>query len=252
MASQLKATDNYDPTTGTFLTRDPLDGVDGATTVANPYHYTNNDPLNRVDPLGPRPTDQVDFAGKTVVIFVNDSDIGPCAQLDGFWDRLRQNTADHAAGVFAGIVNIASFGPATIVYTQITGNSPGGTVLQTLPFTAGKYCSSSPAFWTGEHLTAAFAFAGAGEVIEAPAAVSGATNLPPPPTPGTVTMESGVTFSAEEVESANFMAKLGYKNVELRAPVGTRAGGGTTDLLVDGVRWDVYSPIRGCPVDRRT
>ena len=47
----------YDPTTGTFLTRDSLDGVDGTTTVANPYHYADNDPLNKQGPLGLRPTD---------------------------------------------------------------------------------------------------------------------------------------------------------------------------------------------------
>jgi len=47
----------YDPTTGTFLTRDPLDGVSGTTTVANPYHYTNNDPINLTDPTGKRSCD---------------------------------------------------------------------------------------------------------------------------------------------------------------------------------------------------
>jgi len=50
---------DYDPTTGTFLTRDPLDGVDGTPTVANPYHYVDNDPLNKVDPTGLRPDDLV-------------------------------------------------------------------------------------------------------------------------------------------------------------------------------------------------
>ncbi len=46
---------NYDPTTGRFTTVDPLDGVVGELTVANPYHYANNDPLNQIDPLGLRP-----------------------------------------------------------------------------------------------------------------------------------------------------------------------------------------------------
>lgn len=41
----------------TFTTVDPLDGVDGTTTVSNPYHYANNDPLNQTDPLGLRPSD---------------------------------------------------------------------------------------------------------------------------------------------------------------------------------------------------
>ncbi|MGE7955221.1 hypothetical protein ACQKQA_01260 [Pseudomonas sp. NPDC089530] len=37
------------------------------------------------------------------------------------------------------------------------------------------------------------------------------------------------------------MAAQGRK-VELRSPVGTRAEGGASDLLVDGVRYDVYTP----------
>ncbi|MBI2708552.1 MAG: RHS repeat-associated core domain-containing protein [Actinobacteria bacterium] len=56
---------DYDPTTGTFLTPDPLDGINGTTTLTNAYHYTNNDPLDRIDPLGLRPTD--DEIGRTDV-----------------------------------------------------------------------------------------------------------------------------------------------------------------------------------------
>jgi RHS repeat-associated protein len=48
---------DYDPQTGTFTTVDPLDGVDGTPTVANPYHYTDNDPLNKTDPIGLRAGD---------------------------------------------------------------------------------------------------------------------------------------------------------------------------------------------------
>ncbi len=33
---------------------DPLDGINGTPTVANPYHYANNDPTNQQDPLGLR------------------------------------------------------------------------------------------------------------------------------------------------------------------------------------------------------
>jgi hypothetical protein len=50
----LRARD-YDPVAGTFTARDPLDGVPGTTTVSNPYHYSDNDPLNKVDPTGERP-----------------------------------------------------------------------------------------------------------------------------------------------------------------------------------------------------
>lgn len=53
----LRARD-YDPVVGAFTSRDPLDGVDGTPTVANPYHYADNDPLNKVDPTGLRPKDR--------------------------------------------------------------------------------------------------------------------------------------------------------------------------------------------------
>lgn len=47
--------------------------------------------------------------------------------------------------------------------------------------------------------------------------------------------------SVSEVNAAQHMKKQGF-NVELRDPVGTRAGGETSDLLVDGVAYDVYTP----------
>lgn len=42
---------------GVFISRDPLPGVNGTTTVANPYHYADNDPINRTDPTGMRSQD---------------------------------------------------------------------------------------------------------------------------------------------------------------------------------------------------
>ncbi|HTN99157.1 MAG TPA: DUF6531 domain-containing protein [Microthrixaceae bacterium] len=47
----------YNPTTGQFTTTDPLPGVNGTTTLNNPYHYTNNNPLNHTDPTGLRTDD---------------------------------------------------------------------------------------------------------------------------------------------------------------------------------------------------
>jgi hypothetical protein len=43
-----------------------MDGVDGTPTVANPYHYVNNDPLNLQDPLGLRPPLDCDFGLEAV------------------------------------------------------------------------------------------------------------------------------------------------------------------------------------------
>lgn len=52
--------------------------------------------------------------------------------------------------------------------------------------------------------------------------------------------------SVSEFRAAEHMASIGH-NVELRDPVGTRAGGGTSDLLVDGVPYDVYTPTSANP-----
>lgn len=47
----------HQPQTGRFTTPDPLPGLPGDVTAANPYPYANNDPLNQTDPLGLRPSD---------------------------------------------------------------------------------------------------------------------------------------------------------------------------------------------------
>ncbi len=163
----------YDPTTGTFLTRDPLDGVDGTTTVANPYHYVLNDPLNLADPMGLRPSESPKFS---VTFEVSGP---PCGD-----NSLRQVTADHAAGIYQAIV-----GGDVIDVDQmlglLTGGSPhtGWTIkrplrLSAMPWARGKYCNNSAAFWTGENLTGAFVVAGAmggpsAEAAEAAAQLGG-------------------------------------------------------------------------------
>lgn len=53
-------------------------------------------------------------------------------------------------------------------------------------------------------------------------------------------MEGG-SYSASELNAARTLAARGH-NVVLRPPVGTRAAGGTSDLLVNGARYDVYTP----------
>ncbi|WPP42132.1 RHS repeat-associated core domain-containing protein [Paenibacillus hunanensis] len=50
-----------------------------------------------------------------------------------------------------------------------------------------------------------------------------------------------VSFSESELRVANYMYEQGNQ-VILRHPVGTRLDGGTSDLLVNGKRYDVYTP----------
>jgi len=53
-------------------------------------------------------------------------------------------------------------------------------------------------------------------------------------------------YSTSEQAAAEYLANQG-NDVVLRPPVGTRAGGGTSDLLVNGERADVYTPITTNP-----
>jgi len=67
----------------------------------------------------------------------------------------------------------------------------------------------------------------------------------PTSTSGKLTIGAG-EFSPSERIAAQYMADLGNE-VLLRSPVGTRAGGGTSDLLVNGVPYDVYTPTTSNP-----
>lgn len=54
-------------------------------------------------------------------------------------------------------------------------------------------------------------------------------------------IEQGGKFSSSEIIAAEYMQSLGNK-VVLRSPSGTRAAGATSDLLVNGINYDVYTP----------
>src|SRR5690606_9413014 len=58
---------------------------------------------------------------------------------------------------------------------------------------------------------------------------------------GSLSIQSGGSFPASEVAAAEYMQSLGH-NVILRSPTGTRAAGATSDLLVSGINFDVYTP----------
>ncbi len=85
---------NYDPTTATFTTPDPLDGVDGTPTVNNTYHYADNDPVNKTDPTGLRPTEGPcsEFSSTGAVIDAKTCD----AALD-LWEKRDRSSGDCAA-----------------------------------------------------------------------------------------------------------------------------------------------------------
>jgi hypothetical protein len=60
--------------------------------------------------------------------------------------------------------------------------------------------------------------------------------------PGSLTIDPDADPSAAEVRAARLVADLGH-DVVLTSPVGRRSpAGGTADLLVDGVAYDIFTP----------
>jgi hypothetical protein len=59
---------------------------------------------------------------------------------------------------------------------------------------------------------------------------------------GRLTIAEGAAPSATEVRAARSLVERGY-DVVLKPPVGPRSpAGGTADLLVDGIPYDIYRP----------
>lgn len=71
-------------------------------------------------------------------------------------------------------------------------------------------------------------------------------NIIPTQKTGSLIIEQGGKFSESEKRAAQYMSNLG-NNVTLRVPKGTRADGCTSDLLVNGINYDVYTPITKNP-----
>ncbi len=87
-----------------------------------------------------------------------------------------------------------------------------------------------------------------GQATPEPASAPAAEPSSPSPQGATSSLnvvEAG-SYSASERNAAQHMADLGNE-VTLRPPAGTRAGGGTSDMLVNGVPYDVYTPTTSNP-----
>jgi RHS repeat-associated protein len=130
---------NYDPTTGSFTTTDPLDGVAGTTTFGDPYPYAYGDPVNNHDPLGLR-GEEKDETCKGLL-----ADIAAVAHLSGacdvgiellddvqeFVDRNQETIVSAVVGIGAGAACIAITGATAglglVACAALGGALAGGT-----------------------------------------------------------------------------------------------------------------------------
>ncbi|HJQ75706.1 MAG TPA: DUF6531 domain-containing protein [Acidimicrobiia bacterium] len=97
-----------DPHLGRFTTADPLNGIPGTTTVANQYHYANNNPIELTDPVGLRARDRD--------ILATSSGDGPHPLATAVDQAAELNLDQSAFGVFEdfGALEVAGFIPEAV------------------------------------------------------------------------------------------------------------------------------------------
>ena len=101
----------YDPATGQFLTRDPLEDLSG-----QPYVYAGGDPINSIDPLGLWPS-------------LSEIGMGISSGAAGVLDGVSGGLSTTLAGkVFGFDVECADFGTTFDVTSVIAANTPWGRV----------------------------------------------------------------------------------------------------------------------------
>jgi RHS repeat-associated protein len=90
---------NYQLGISQFTSRDPMPGVPGTATLAAPYHYADNSPLQRVDPTG--------------MYAIDDIALMPFPEPVPFWKEHAGTLVSLAAGIGCGIL-FAPTGPGAV------------------------------------------------------------------------------------------------------------------------------------------
>ena len=223
--THLRARD-YEPTTGTFTTTDPLNGIPGTTTVNNPYHYTNNNPLNLTDPTGLRPTD---------------NDLNPFEHIEKF-------TADHQQEIILAITGItvallaAPLLPATM--SIITAGALLGALSSATVSTINQYST------TGRINTTILARDTATGAALGAATTGISQALPSRYLPTTSTLDdlatpTNATNSALGESGAASPSRIRFSQDSVSA---TFRGGSSVDDLVSGLRSGAVDPASVPPI----
>ncbi|WP_379138279.1 RHS repeat-associated core domain-containing protein [Paenibacillus sp. sgz500958] len=202
----------YDPSVGRFLNEDTYEGqIDNPLTL-NLYTYAHNNPLMFIDPSGNKVVfseNQYDYLKSLEYKGNAGQKKWARQQLDAGMAFYDTNTKKIVSGSFDSVTEDHTW--TGMVFDTVVAGGVGLT--KSLISKGVSLVSKGVSSLVGN---------GVGKV-------------------GSLVIETGGNFSASEISAAKYMQQLGNK-VVLRNPVGTRAGGGTSDLLVNGMNYDVYTP----------
>ncbi|EYT82199.1 hypothetical protein CF54_14865 [Streptomyces sp. Tu 6176] len=254
---------SYDPGSGRFTTPDPRQDL-ATPTNSSTYAYSDNDPVNQSDPTGACPICVSIGVGALIGGVVEGGVYSWQHRNEGFTlGGLAKATGKGALiGGMAGALmpGAGSIAARSLGYTGARALATSAVVNAGVGAGFSYAVDQAQCRPTGPLDLALGAGGGAVSSLMGPAArwIAGrlrpGSRVPAQGEAGAVrpgVNDGGLTItaanpSASEVAAAKHMATLG-KKVELRDPVGTRAEGKTSDLLVDGVPWDVYSPTSTNP-----
>ncbi|SDU78553.1 RHS repeat-associated core domain-containing protein [Arcanobacterium phocae] len=127
----------YDPTTYSFLTRDPLPALPGVVWEANPYNYAANNPLSLSDPLGLKPVTDQELAAYNA------------NRSTSFWEDTTSFFANNWEYIAAGVAVVVGIGVAA---TGV-GGPLGAAIISGALISGGvsigsqKYSTGSVDFW---------------------------------------------------------------------------------------------------------
>jgi RHS repeat-associated protein len=125
----------YHTATGLFTSRDPMPGVPGTTTLANPYHYVNNSPLQGVDPTGMFAIGDENFGVGMMPTPSNwMAKFGPVA------GALIGNVCAVSLGVASGSTNGFCQGLGDKIGSTLSAMTPQDLIMITIGFVPGADC----------------------------------------------------------------------------------------------------------------
>jgi len=231
----------YDPTVGRFIREDTYKGSLWNPQSQNGYDYVQNNPLIYTDPSGHKISGKLGMgfasSADTVKHAIEEARIGGTGSAV-FWDN-KAFLGSQAQWFFPNAQNDQNnyfkwlFGVATMTSSYPDANTEGKAYWAENTM-ASMFASERS--WQIKDTLDSLAFA-LPEIqwleLAAPAAEESIA--------GSLEIIEGGEYSVSEINAAKYMAEQGNK-VTLRPPSGTRAEGGTSDLVVNGVNYDVYTP----------